>query len=246
MSDPVPSSAISDATVGGLSVIIVTGGSTGDVLTRQSNGTYLPVTPASGGVGGSTGSTDNRLLRSDGTGGATVQASTATLDDTGNMILPGSLKLNGSGNDSALIKSDGSLGLQFYWQLSGTPGKGVGMAYESFLPISGMKLGESGYGWPELWMLGNGKFVGSSSTIAVSGPNATFVPICIKGAASQSANLSEWQNSSATVLAAIRSNGAIKPAALANSAAANDSIYYSTDAEKLVYKDSSGTVNNLY
>ena len=42
MSDPVPSSAIYDATTGGLSVIVITGGSTGDVLTRQSDGTYAP------------------------------------------------------------------------------------------------------------------------------------------------------------------------------------------------------------
>jgi hypothetical protein len=42
---PIPSVAIADATTGGLSVIVVTGGSTGDVLTRQSDGTYLPVTP---------------------------------------------------------------------------------------------------------------------------------------------------------------------------------------------------------
>jgi hypothetical protein len=50
MSDPVPSSAIYDATTGGLSVIVITGGSTGDVLTQQSDGTYAPVTPSSGGV----------------------------------------------------------------------------------------------------------------------------------------------------------------------------------------------------
>lgn len=50
MGDPVPSSAISDATTGGLSVIVITGGSTGDVLTLQANGTYAPVTPSSGGV----------------------------------------------------------------------------------------------------------------------------------------------------------------------------------------------------
>jgi hypothetical protein len=42
---PIPSTAISDATIGGLSVIVVTGGADGDVLTRQSDGTYLPVTP---------------------------------------------------------------------------------------------------------------------------------------------------------------------------------------------------------
>lgn len=35
------------------------------------------------GIGGSTGTDDNRLLRADGTGGATVQASAVTLDDSG-------------------------------------------------------------------------------------------------------------------------------------------------------------------
>jgi hypothetical protein len=39
---------------------------------------------------------------------------------------------------------------------------------------------------------------------------------------------------------------ALKPPSLANAAAPNNSIYYSTDASKLVYKDPSGVVNNLY
>ncbi len=40
--------------------------------------------------------------------------------------------------------------------------------------------------------------------------------------------------------------GAIAPATLADAAAPNGSIYYSSDAGKLVFKDSGGTVNNLY
>lgn len=36
-----------------------------------------------GGIGGSTGSTDNAILRADGTGGATLQSSLATIDDSG-------------------------------------------------------------------------------------------------------------------------------------------------------------------
>lgn len=39
---------------------------------------------------------------------------------------------------------------------------------------------------------------------------------------------------------------AFKPASLADSAAPNNAIYYSTTASKLVYKDSGGTVNPLY
>jgi hypothetical protein len=42
-------------------------------------------------LGGSTGSSDNRLLRSDGTGGKTVQASPVTVDDSGNMSGVGTL-----------------------------------------------------------------------------------------------------------------------------------------------------------
>lgn len=84
MSDPVPSSAISDATTGGLSVIVITGGSTGQVLTLQANGTYAPAT-VSAGIGGSVGSTDNRLVRSDGTGGSTVQSTGITVDDANNV-----------------------------------------------------------------------------------------------------------------------------------------------------------------
>jgi len=44
----------------------------------------------------------------------------------------------------------------------------------------------------------------------------------------------------------IRGNGTIKPAQLADAAAPSDSIYYSTTASKLVYKDSGGTVRSLY
>lgn len=40
--------------------------------------------------------------------------------------------------------------------------------------------------------------------------------------------------------------GGITPASMADAAAANNTIYYSTTASKLVYKDSGGTVNALY
>jgi len=40
--------------------------------------------------------------------------------------------------------------------------------------------------------------------------------------------------------------GAFKPASIADASAPTNAIYYSTTANKLVYKDSTGTVNNLY
>lgn len=94
MSDPVPSSAISDATTGGLSLIVITGGSTGEVLTLQADGTYAPATVPAG-IGGSVGSTDNRLVRSDGTGGSTVQSTGITVDDSNNVSGIGTLDTSG-------------------------------------------------------------------------------------------------------------------------------------------------------
>lgn len=44
----------------------------------------------------------------------------------------------------------------------------------------------------------------------------------------------------------VRPDASIQPAQLADADAANDSLYFSTDANKLAYKDSGGVVNNLY
>ena len=40
-------------------------------------------------IGGSTGATDNRLVRSDGTGGKTIQSTGITVDDSGNISVGG-------------------------------------------------------------------------------------------------------------------------------------------------------------
>ena len=45
---------------------------------------------------------------------------------------------------------------------------------------------------------------------------------------------------------AFRSDGSFIPVSLADTAAQNNSVYYSTTQSKLVYKDSGGTVNDLY
>lgn len=75
---------------------VVVGNATADIkiLAAGTNGNVLTMVsgaPAWGaaGVGGTTGSTDNALLRADGTGGATVQSSTATLSDSGILTTAG-------------------------------------------------------------------------------------------------------------------------------------------------------------
>jgi len=56
-------------------------GTAGQVLTSNGAGAAPTMQNASGGLGGSTGSTDNALIRADGTGGATAQSSALSVSD---------------------------------------------------------------------------------------------------------------------------------------------------------------------
>lgn len=82
--------------------------------------------------------------------------------------------------------------------------------------------------------------------IHVFGVSLSEIGLIVQGAAGQTADLTQWQNSSSTVLSKVKADGSMQPASMADSAATNDSIYYSTTASKLVYKDAGGTVNALY
>ena len=90
-------------------------------------------TPGGSGVGGSTGSVDNSVLRSDGTGGSTMQASSVFIDDSGNLTI-GTASISGrrqinvesSDEDGDLIIASGGtsfLDIQNYgtWKV-GNPG----------------------------------------------------------------------------------------------------------------------------
>lgn len=61
---------------------------------------------ATGTIGGSTGATDNAILRADGTGGSTLQSSGATIDDSGNITatsLIGLVQTYSTANSSNLV-----------------------------------------------------------------------------------------------------------------------------------------------
>ena len=99
------------------------------------------------------------------------------------------------------------------------------------------------YGGNALGTGNGGNILLQAGALSTSGSNGKVI---VRGLASNTANLQEWQNNAGAALSAVKSDGSIQPASLADSAATNNSIYYSTTAGKLVYKDSSGTVNNLY
>lgn len=73
-----------------LADLLQSGASIGNVPT-WSGTAWVPSAAASSGIGGSTGATDNRLLRADGTGGSTAQSSAVTVDDSGNVTGVGTL-----------------------------------------------------------------------------------------------------------------------------------------------------------
>ena len=143
-------------------------------------------------------------------------------------------------------------------EMSGTGTSALSLAYRSIgynttrysyiLPPP--PAGGSGSGIP-LYVSGGdavgtgdgGSVILQSGAFSTSGSNGKVI---VRGLASNTVNLQEWQNSAGSTLAAVLSNGAIQPASMADSAAANNTIYYSTTASKLVYKNSAGTVNNLY
>lgn len=86
------------------------GSASGQVLTY--NGTnWAAATPSAAGIGGSTGSTDNSLLRADGTGGATLQNSAVIIDDytssTANNVTI-AVDDGSTANITAVIKPKGS------------------------------------------------------------------------------------------------------------------------------------------
>lgn len=99
------------------------------------------------------------------------------------------------------------------------------------------------YGGSAIGTGAGGNILLQAGAFSTSGSNGKVI---VRGLASNTANLQEWQNNAGSVLSAVKSDGSIQPASMADSAATNNSIYYSTTASKLVYKDAAGTVNNLY
>lgn len=97
------------------------------ILVANSANTYVALTPGAGnslrvnaggtaweaytGIGGSTGSVDNAILRANGTGGVTLQSSPMSVDDDGDLFL-GTSSLGGTNRVVAPVSSGGTATLQ--------------------------------------------------------------------------------------------------------------------------------------
>lgn len=90
------------------------------LFTKNSAGTEVDISLGASAIGGSTGATDNRLLRADGTGGSTLQNSTILVDDSGNTSGIGTLATSGAiTQNSVAVVTVGASGVQGQTLVSG-------------------------------------------------------------------------------------------------------------------------------
>lgn len=211
----IPPKELLEATTGGLSVLVVAGGAGGDVLTRQSDGTYAPMAPSasSGDVVGPASATDNAIVRFDSTTGKLVQSSGVSVSDafgspltSYSVFIPGtSGYLDLRGYQGVLIRTYSNTG-GLYVDCDGNnvrlvaykiPDHGAtGLGYlTAELDSSTTRLKASGTTVVTVSQ--------TTTNMLVQATGSTLIPLTVKAAASQTANLTEWQNSSGSVGARI-------------------------------------------
>lgn len=221
----------------------------------------------SGDVVGPGSATDNAITRFDTTTGKLVQNSTATISDAGQLSVTNAaaaqIVVQGFNNHTGAGEANNNNGQirlgsnSSVYGMIGYNGNTTGYFYfdnaenDSAADFFWRKALSTGTPVTLMRLTGLGKLrVGSGSApnaqLDIDGVDSTTIPLRVKGGASSSVNNTEFCNSSATVLSAIKLDGSWQPASLADSAATKNSLYYSTTQSKLVYKDSGGVVNNLY
>lgn len=108
----------------------------GHVIKYNATNDEFELGAAAGGIGGSTGSTDNAILRADGTGGSTLQSSSATIDDSGNIrgasvgSSSGIFEFYVAGFKIGEWKTSGILGVQYGVGWGSTPGATIDVMLE--------------------------------------------------------------------------------------------------------------------
>lgn len=135
-------------------------------------------------VGGSTGSTDNAVLRADGTSGTNMQSSGVTIDDSDNIVIPGTALVNGttsagknaaveiqgtdgSATDGAILTlagSDGYPGVTLWHYQHDT----VGIYFDAYYDALGDKSSDAGSN-AAIYKFGDELQVGFDSGVAQGG-----------------------------------------------------------------------------
>ena len=83
--------------------------------------------------------------------------------------------------------------------------------------------------------------------VVLDNAGQTTTALTVKSAILQTANLQEFKDSSSTILASFSHNGALVfDSQIVDTDAPNKALYYSSTKNKLVFKDSSGIVNELH
>lgn len=218
--------------------------------------------PGGGGgasIGGAvTGATEGSVLFA-GAGGILAQDNANLFwNDTDNRLgiglnsgIDGKAHILGVTGVPAMVMQTAALGTtNRFWEMHNAAGTVIAYSYYdgNNAPVFfGPKTWSFGDSANEYFQIRGNDFSGTDSAIQVRTVVAGKSGIMVKLAAAQSANAFEVQpDGSTTPLTAIAASGAFLPVSLADGSAPNSSIYYSTTASRLVYKDSGGVVNNLY
>lgn len=86
----------------------------------------------------------------------------------------------------------------------------------------------------------------STYTLGTSDSNSIVIGANAIGNGSNTTTIGHTTITDCYIRGHLHPSGAVRPASIADASAPTNAIYYSTTAGKLVYKDASGTVNNLY
>lgn len=146
------------ATLGGLSLLVVSGGADGQVLTQQADGTYAPEAAAGGSPGGSSGQVQYNNAGAFGGMAAVVYAGTGThvvITAQSATIVP--LCVKGAVSQSAnIIEAKNSAGTKLWYV---TPGGAIVAAGVAWTGKTYYQEGFSSVGWglsSGNWYFGNG------------------------------------------------------------------------------------------
>lgn len=123
--------------------------SAGQFFRKTSQTAVEHATPSAGSIGGSTGSTDNAILRANGIGGGTIQSTGVVIDDSDNLLFPAEAAINFDSGDVTITHSAGNL------TFAGAATYKFDNANVIPNQDAGGSLGQSNTGWSDLFLAAN-------------------------------------------------------------------------------------------